>query len=366
MTMYPSNKILAFTAAFLMAVFGLESCHHTEETEKDTKFVVTDTLLNSLLVDTVQEATALTQLTLTGSIAPDETKMVKIFPMVSGVAEDVKVQLGDVVQKGQTLAILRSAEMAGFTKDYISAQADVSNTKRILSSTEDLYKGGLASQKDLEQAQSDYQKAEAENKRAGAVVSINKSNDNGYEVRSPLSGFVVEKNLTSNTQVRADNGQNLFTVADLSTVYVLANVYESDISRIQTGDPVKITTLSYPNKVFDGKIDKIDNMLDPDNKAMHARIKINNPGDLLKPGMFANVSIKAKSGENLPFINPNSIVFDNDKNYVIVIDGKAKVHIQPITVAKTVETRAYIGQGLQPGQRIVASRQVYLFESLKD
>jgi len=366
MTMYPTNKILAVITAIFIAVFALESCHHTEEQPKDTKFVVTDTLLNSLLVDTVQEASALTQLTLTGSVAPDETKMVKIFPMVSGVAEGVNVQLGDVVYKGQTLATLRSAEMAGFTKDYISAQADVSNTKRILSSTEDLYKGGLASQKDLEQAQSDYQKALAENKRAGAVVSINKSNDNGYEVRSPLSGFVVEKNLTSNTQVRADNGQNLFTIADLSTVYVLANVYESDISKIQTGDPVKITTLSYPNKVFDGKIDKIDNMLDPDNKAMHARIRIDNPGNLLKPGMFANVSIKAKSGENLPFINSNSIVFDNDKNYVIVIDGKAKVHIQPITVAKTVETRAYIGQGLQPGQRIVASRQVYLFESLKD
>src|ERR1700728_2983834 len=124
MTMYHSNKILALTAAFLMALFGLERCHHTEETEKDTKFVVTDTLLNSLCVDTVQEASALTQLTLTGSVAPDETKMVKIFPMVSGVAEDVKVQLGDVVQKGQTLAILRSAEMAGYNKDYVSAGAD--------------------------------------------------------------------------------------------------------------------------------------------------------------------------------------------------------------------------------------------------
>jgi len=359
-------KTLPIAATLLAAAIAMQGCHHTEQADKDTSFHITEAFLDSLLIDTVQEASAKSQITLTGSIAPDESKMVKIFPMVSGVAEDIKVQLGDVVQKGQTLAILKSAEMAGFTKDYVSAEADVRNTKRVFESTQELYKSGLASQKDLEQAQSDYQKAQAEDKRANAVISINKSNDNGYEIKSPLSGFVVEKNLTNNTQVRADNGQNLFTVADLSTVYVLANVYESDISKIQTGDPVVITTLSYPNKAFDGKIDKIDNMLDPDNRSMHARIKIVNPGNLLKPGMFANISIKAKSGEDLPFINSNEIVFDNDKNYVIVVDGKAKVHIQPIVVAKTVEDRAYISEGLKPGDRVVASRQVYLFESLKD
>lgn len=364
--MYTKYKITLLSAC-LISGLALQSCHHADESQaKDTRFEVTDTLLNSLLKDTVKEASALTQITLTGSIAPDENKMVKIFPLVSGVAQDVHVQLGDVVQKGQTLAIMKSAEMAGYTKDYISSTADIKNTKRILESTQDLYKGGLASQKDLEQAQSDYDKAVAEGKRAGAVISINKSNENGYEVKSPLSGFVVEKNLNNSTQVRADNSQNLFTIADLSTVYVLVNVYESDISKLQTGDSVKITTLSYPDKVFTGKIDKIDNMLDPDNKVMHARIKIENPGNLLKPGMFANILIKAKSGESLPVISANAIVFDNDKNYVIVIDGKAKVHIQPIEVAKTVEDRAYIRSGLKPGDRIVASRQAYLYESLKD
>jgi membrane fusion protein, heavy metal efflux system len=367
MTMHAKYRIIILAPAFLMCGFALQSCHRADDGQaKDTRFEVTDSLLNSLIIDTVKEASALTQITLTGSIAPDENKMVKIFPLVSGVAQGVNVQLGDVVQKGQTLATLRSAEMASFTKDYVSSEADIKNTRRIMESTDDLYKGGLASQKDLEQAQSDYKKALAEGKRASAVVAINKSNVNGYEVKSPLSGFIVEKNVNSNTQVRADNSQNLFTVADLSSVYVLVNVYESDISKIQTGDPVKVTTLSYPDKVFGGKIDRIDNMLDPDNKVMHARIKIQNPGNLLKPGMFANILIKAKSGEDLPVISTNALVFDNDKNYVILIDGKAKVHVQPITIAKTVEDRAYVSNGLKPGDRIVGSRQVYLYESLKE
>lgn len=354
--------------ALLLAGMALPGCHRSEnaDDQKEQKFQVTDTLLRSLLIDTVKEASALSEISLTGSIAPDENKSVKIFPMVSGVAKDVNVQLGDVVSKGQTLAVMKSAEMAGFTKDYISAEAELRSAKRTFESTQDLYKSGLASQKDFEQAQSDYQKAVAENRRASEVVGINKSNAEGYLVKSPISGFVIEKNLTDNTQVRADNGTNLFTIADLSDVYVLINIYESDIANIQTGDPVKISTLSYPDKVFDGKIDKIYDMLDPEDKVIKARVKIANPANRLKPGMFASVIIKAKSGENLPVINTRALIFDNDKNYVVVVDGKAHARIQQIDIAKRVEDRAYIRSGLKPGDRIVASRQVYLFESLKD
>ena len=345
---------------------ALQSCHRTDSPQKDEKFEVTDSLLNSLLIDTVKEASALSQINLTGTIAADENKMVNIYPMVSGVAHDVKVQLGDVVSKGQTLAVLKSAEMAGFTKDYISAGADLRSAKRKFESTQDLYKSGLASQKEFEDAQSDYQKAVAENKRAGEVVSINKSNDQGYLVKAPISGFIIEKNLADNQQVRTDNNTNLFSIADLSDVYVLINIYESDISNVQTGDPVRITTLSYPDKVFTGKIDKIYDMLDPDNKVVKARVKIENPGNKLKPQMFASVTIKATSGETLPVVSTRGLIFDSDKYYVVVVDGRAKVHIQPIDIAKRVEDRAYIRAGLKPGDRIVASRQLYLFESLKD
>jgi cobalt-zinc-cadmium efflux system membrane fusion protein len=356
---YQNYIILILCAAML-------SCHHTVEEPKDLNFHVTDSLLKSLIIDTVQDAKAITEITLTGSIAPDENKIVKVFPMVSGVVEDVHVQLGDVVSKGQTLAIMRSAEMAGYNKDYVSAAADLRSAKRAYESEQEMYKSGLASQKDMEDAQSDYEKAQAESKRVAAVMQINIGGGGGYEIKAPISGFVIEKNVNNSTQVRADNSENLFTIADLSSVYVLINVYESDISSVKVGDNVKITTLSYPDKVFNGKVDKIDNMLDPDTKVIHARVKIDNPGNLLKPDMFASIRIKATSGETLPVINTGTIVFDNDKNYVLVVDGKAHVSIKEITIAKKVENRAYISNGVKPGDLIVASRQVYLYESLKD
>lgn len=364
-----TNRFTIMVVVLLATGLTMNGCHKPKDSsgqDSDTKFKITDTLLSSLLIDTVQEANALSQITLTGSIAPDENKMVKVFPMVSGIAGDVHVQLGDVVQKGQTLAIMRSSEIAAYNKDYQSAEADLKNAKRNQESTQDMFKSGLASQRDLEDAEAGYQKALAEYKRSNSVIQINKSDSRGYEIKAPISGFVIEKNIANDAQIRADNSQNLFTIADLSDVYVLINIYESDITSVQTGDPVKITTLSYPDKVFEGKIDRIDNMLDPDNKVIKARVKIANPGNMLKPDMFANVVISAKSGEDLPVINANTIIFDNDKNYVLVVTGKASVRIQPIIIAKKVEDRAYISSGIKPGDRIVASRQVYLFDSLKD
>lgn len=365
--MYRPYKIIAF-GVIPAVILSISACtHHDDaETAKDAHFQVTDSLLHSLVIDTVKAENALSEITLTGSIAPDETKMVKIFPMVSGIAQAVHVQLGDVVKKGQVLTTMRSAEIAGFSRDMIAAGADLRNTRRQLETTQDMYKSGLSSEKDLEQAKSDYQKATAENSRANSIMSINKSNGKGYEIQAPLGGYIIEKNVTEDMMVRADNNQNLFTIADLSSVYVLINMYESDIASVKVGDEVQISTLAYPDQVFTGKIDKLFDVLDPDNKVMRARVMIRNPDNMLKPGMFTNVKIRAKSGMNLPAINTNAIVFDNDKNYVVVVDGPAKVHIQPIEIAKRVEDVAYISKGLKPGQRIVASRQVYLYESLKD
>nr|WP_068891652.1 efflux RND transporter periplasmic adaptor subunit [Pedobacter panaciterrae] len=365
--MYNRHKLSVSGIALAITLLCLSACNKNEKTAaaKDPEFQLSEKLLQELVVDTVKEGSAISQLSLTGIVAPDENKMVRIFPLVSGITQDVHVQLGDLVKKGQTLASMRSIEVAGYTKDLISAEADVRNTKRILKSTRELYQSGLASEKDLEQAQSEYEKAEAENKRAGAVMAINKTNKRGYEIISPIGGYVVEKNLTDNMQVRADNNESLFTVADLSTVYVLINIYESDISKVQNGSPVKITTLSYPDKVFLGKIDKVYSLIDPENKVMKARVKIENPGYLLKPQMFAKVSIEAPSGEDLPSIPVSAIIFDNDRNYVMVKDSQSKVHVQTITVAKRVENLAYISDGLKAGDQIITSRQVFLYESLK-
>ncbi|WP_242457781.1 efflux RND transporter periplasmic adaptor subunit [Pedobacter sp. BS3] len=354
--------------AIIVSLFSACSTgdNNTIQEKTDQKFTVTDSLLKQLLIDTVAREAAVSELTLTGKVTPDEDKMVKIYPMVSGLVQDVKVQSGDFVNRGQVLATLQSAEVAGFSTELISAEAALKTAQRNQQVTADWSKSGLASDRDVELAADEYRKAEAEYQRAKATMQLNPSKGMSYVIKSPVSGFVIEKNITNNMQVRSDNAENLFTVANLSDMWVMANVYESDIAKVKTGDDVWISTLSYPDKVFKGKIDKVYNVIDPQSKVMGARIRVNNPQLLLKPGMFATVTITTRERQTLPVINARCLVFDDDKSYVVAVDTANHVRVQPVVIDRKAGDKVFISKGLHPGDRIIASRQVFLYESLKN
>lgn len=335
-----------YSLSLIAALAFAQSCSDPKDAPATDKFVITDSLLNNLLIDTVQQANGLSELSFSAKIA---------------------AKLGDRVQAGQTLATMSSAEMAGFDKEVISSAAELSNAERNARQTEELFNGGLASLRELEEAKNELLIRKAEQKRALSVMKLNGGNRSGnYSITSPLTGFVIEKNIAPNMQIRPDNDKSLFTVADLSTVWALINVYESDISRIKTGDEVSIALLSYPEKEFRGKIDKIDNMIDSESKVMNARVTISNPGFLLKPGMMATVKVAARSGVDLPVLPSRSIIFDENKSYVLVLDATKKIRIQEIEIGRRSTDKAYISKGLQAGDRIVASKQVFLYESLKN
>lgn len=345
----------------------LSSCgEQTREAPKDEKFELTDSFVNRLKIDTVRGANNRTDINFSARITANEEKMAKIYPMVSGHLQNVPVKLGDRVNKGQLLATMSSAEMAGFGKEAISSSAELRNAQRHLKLTEDLYNSGLASALELEQAKNDLMVKQAEDKRSHSILNLNGGNKNGvYNLTSPLSGFIIEKNVNSNMQVRPDNNENLFTVADLSDVWAMINIYESDIAKIKEGDEVDISILSYPDKAFKGRINKIYNILNNDSKVMNARVVINNPGYLLKPGMMASVLIATTSNSSLPSIDSNCLIFDNNKYYVLVLDGVKKIRIQEIEISRKFESKAYISKGLNAGDRVVASKQLFLYDSLK-
>jgi cobalt-zinc-cadmium efflux system membrane fusion protein len=361
--MHTFIKSLVFIS--LTAVI-LPGCSEQKENIKEERFVVTDSLINRLLIDTIGQANSLSSRNFSARISADEEKMANIFPMVSGIVKNVPIKLGDKVNKGQLLATMESAEMAGFDKEAISASAELRNAERNAKLTEDLYKDGLASERELDEARNNLKVAQAEHKRSQAILQLNGGNTNGtYAIKSPIAGFVIEKTVNSNMQVRPDNDQSIFKIADLSKVWALINIYESDISRIEEGNEVDIYVLSYPEKTFKGKIDKIYNILDAESKVMNARVTIDNPGFKLKPGMMATVQIAVKSRINLPVINSNSVIFDNNKNYVLLLDQENKIKIQEVEVAYKAENKSYLSKGIKQGDRIIGSKQVFLYESLK-
>jgi cobalt-zinc-cadmium efflux system membrane fusion protein len=301
---------------------------------------------------------------LNGKIQANEDHQAKVYALASGKIKSVNVALGDKVQKDQTLAMLQSMEVAGNSNDLSLAEANVAMTKKNLETTKDLYEGNLVTGREYTNAQVDYNKALSELNRAKQVLAITGGRNAVYELKAPLTGYVIEKNISDHSEVRPDNNNPLFTVADLSTVWVIANVYESDINRIHTGDAVMVTTLANPNAPYEGKIDKIYNVLDPATRTMKVRIGMPNPNNELMPEMFVTVKVNGQQAANMFTIPSQAIVLDNSKNYVIVKNATG-LHIKEIQLIKRVDAKAYI-EGLVEGEQVVTNSQVFIYQALSE
>jgi cobalt-zinc-cadmium efflux system membrane fusion protein len=359
-----SSFIILFSGSLL-----LQSCNADAKKTVDEKetYVISDSLFKTLKIDTVNQCQLINAITLTGQVDYNQDNEVKIFPMISGNVQDVKVALGDYVQQGQVLGIITSSEMANYSKDQSTAVTNVAVTKKNLEATQEMAKSGLSSQLDVLAAQTAYDQAQAELNRSNRIINVNGgSKDGEYIIKAPISGFVVDKSITNNMTIRSDNSTDLFTISDLKNVWVWANVYESDINKVHMGDDVDITTLSYPGKVFKGKVDKVMNVLDPTNKVMKIRVVLPNADYSLKPQMFASVTVTNKVNSDAICIAASSVIFDNSQNYVLVYKTNADVEIKPVQIINTIGGRTYISSGVQPGDKLIASQALQIYSALNN
>ncbi len=361
--------VKASTFAIILALFSvaMQSCNGEKKQVVETtrKYVIPDTLLKTLQFDTVRTIPLISSITFTGMVDFNQDNQVSVFPQVSGNVSDVKVQLGDYVTAGQTLAVVKSSEMAGYSNNLIVAQTNVTSTKKQLDAANDLFKSGLASSLDVSVAQTNYDQALAQLEMSKRVLKINGDNTKGeWVVRAPVSGFIVQKSITNGTTIRTDNGNNIFTISDLKNVWVWANVYESNIGSIHMGDEVSVTTLSYPGRVFKGKVDKILNALDPATKVMKVRVVIPNPNYELKPQMFASIIIANPENTNAISVSSKALIYDNSRYYVVVYNGKGDASITPVEVLNTLGDKTYIKSGVKDGDRVISSQAIQIYGEL--
>jgi cobalt-zinc-cadmium efflux system membrane fusion protein len=359
------HKLLPVLTALL--IFAACKDKKVEATESK-QVCVSDSLAKMITIDTAKTTTMKDELNLSGEVANDDNNVVKVFPFSSGQVLEVKVSLGDRVEKGQTLAVMRSADVAGNYTDLSSTQSDVAVTKRQLEQAEYLYKNGIASERDYTEAKENYNKAVAANSKVKSQLSINgggNTSANGMlTIKAPQSGYVVEKNITSGSFIRQDNNGSMFTISNMKDVWIWANVFESDISKVKVGYMAKITTIAYPGKVFMGKVNEVSSVLDPDNKVMKIKIALPNPDMLLKPQMFTNVVITNNEKAQSVSVPAKAIVFDSSKNYVVVYNSKCDLKVREVSIIKTVDDVTYIGSGLQPGDRVVSKNQLLLYDAI--
>ncbi|AFK04905.1 efflux transporter, RND family, MFP subunit [Emticicia oligotrophica DSM 17448] len=302
-------------------------------------------------------------LNLTGKITFDQDGVVKVFPLVGGHIEEVKVELGDYVQKGQVLAVIRSGDLADLEQQAISAKSNLSVAQKNLQVSEDMTKSGLSSQKELVAAKEGVETAKAEVNRVAERKSILGAKGMLYVVKAPTNGFIVEKTAATGMELRGDDPENLFTISNLDRVWVMANVYESDIAKVHLGQEAKITTISFPDKVYTGKIDKIFNTLDPMNKTEKVRIQLMNKDFQLKPEMFTNIIVEYGGSEQRLAVPSKAVVFDNNQNFVVVKES-GKLAVKPISIYKVVGDKTFIYSGVEANTPIVTENQLTLYQAL--
>jgi membrane fusion protein, heavy metal efflux system len=350
----------------ILCVILVQGCKNTVRKDPvPDKFCIPDSLMRMIEIDTVKLSKSENEIKLIGKVSVDEEKVVKIFPLVSGLVTEVKVELGDNVRKGQILAVIKSSEVANIENDLVTAQSNLAVAKRNLSATEDLYKGGLTSEKEYITSQKELLKAESEQRRVNNIIEIYGSTENSeYIVKSPITGYIVEKFITPNMQIRPDNTSNLFSISDLKNVWVLANVYESDIASIHNGENVTISTIPYPDKYFKGVIDKVYNLLDPDNKTMKVRIQLENNEGLLKPEMFANVIVHQVKDSMMLSVPAKAVVFDRNKYWVVNYIDRCNVQIRQVDIITSTSLYSYIRSGLTSGERVIAKNQLLIYNEL--
>lgn len=353
---------------FIPLVLALAACGSEEAPVADSKaFTLSEAMQQRIRLDTVRERPVDNSIELNGRIAPDEGRLAKVYPIVGGQVSNVTVELGDRVTKGQQLAVIRSSEVADLERKMIDARSDMEVAEKNLSTKQDLFDSHLLSERKLVEARYDLEKAKAKLKRMDEVFSIYRFQEGSqYVVTAPISGYVIDKAITRDITLPEGHTDPIFTIAELSEVWVLADVYESDIARVKEGMSATITTLSYPDKQFQGKVDRIINMLDPHTRTMRIRISLPNPDVLLKPEMIARVRLSYQADHSLASIPADAVIFDNSKQYVIVYKDARNLSVREITTQHSDGRYAWIAEGLAADEVVVGREQLYLFKALTE
>jgi cobalt-zinc-cadmium efflux system membrane fusion protein len=316
---------------------------------------------------TPEKLEAAAQLQATGSVLPDISREIPVISLANGRVVDIKARLDDYVKKGQLLLKVQSLDVAGAFDIYLKADNDERMNNMAYVRAQSLYAHGAISQAMLEQAEDAEKDARADlNAAEQELKTLGVDKDHPSEVvnvYSPISGVIVTQNVTQAAAagVNLSGSATAFTVADLSTVWIVCDVYEIDIPKIQLGQTAQIHLNAYPDRVLTGRVSDIGPVLDPNIRTAKVRIEIANPG-LLRLGMFVTAIFKSKDKNTFAVIPASAILHLHDRDWVYIPAGGQQFKRVEVSAGDMLPgNKQQILSGIAPGQQVVS--QVLQLES---
>jgi membrane fusion protein, heavy metal efflux system len=325
------------------------------EHEPDLNIVKVDHPEQFALVSAAQEM-ARSQLQVTGAISPDVSRNVPVVSIATGRVVEIHARLGDLVQKGQVLMRVQSSDVSGAFSDYRKAVADEVLAKTQLDRAKDLYDHGAIALNDLQVAQDTEAKAQVDVETTSEHLRLLGGDQNHptsfVDISAPVSGIITDQQVTTAGGVQG-LGSNLFTISDLSHVWVLCDVFENDLSKVRLGQTADIRLNAYPDRVYKGVIGNIGAILDPAIRTAKVRIEVENPG-LMRVGMFVTAIFYGMNEESHAVVPASAILHLHDRDWVFVPSGQNQFTRTEVQAGEMLPNKMQeIVAGLRPGQQVV-------------
>jgi cobalt-zinc-cadmium efflux system membrane fusion protein len=322
--------------------------------------------LASFQSDTVKPG-APEQLRLAGRLVWDEERTVRLFPPFAGRVTRILVKPGDAVAAGEPLALLSSPDFGQAQAEARRAQSDFSLAQKNLERARDLHAAGVTSRKDLNAAEADYARAEAELARATSRIRLYGGSgdavDQNFALRSPIAGTVVERNINPGQELRPDvaaGAPAMFVVTDPSRLWVQLDASERDLPRLRSGLHAVLRTSAWPEEAFRATLTTISDFIDPTTRTIKVRGTVDNRGRKLKGEMFVTAEVEGTPRPRLQ-VSEKAIVQADGKNYVFVEEAPGRFARTEVEVDGVRDGAAGIVSGVSQGQKVVVEGNLFLY-----
>lgn len=367
------NEPMHRFALFCVAAISVADCPRTGGTDARSESApVIVTLAEGLLVPdnsplraqlhvaAIHPRSIRHELNVPATAEADPAKMAKVSPPMPGRVVKLFVRLGEAVRQGAPLFALDSPDLVAAQTDFLKARSAESQADRAYARQKDLCEHGIGAKRDLEQAETEREVARSERERASTRLRL-LGIDPGLvgrpvTVRAPVSGRIIDLAVAPG-EYQNDPAAVLMTVADLSTIWVTANVPEKDIQRVVVGEEASIDFAAYPGESFAGRVAFIGEVLSPETRSVRVRIELSNPNGRLKPGMFARVILRDKAASEL-VVPATALQVRGDRNYLFVEKAPWTFERRTVEVGATLPDGVCIARGLSAGERVATTNTI--------
>jgi membrane fusion protein, heavy metal efflux system len=347
----------------------------SEAAPQEVRLTAKQVQLIGLKTSVAEETPVVVDLVLNGEVTANQDRTIEVLPQTAGIVREVMKNLGDRVAANEPLAIIESRELAEATAAYLAAQSKLDLAKTQAQRNENLWRQKVIAEQDYltskqAAAEAEIELRAAEQKlvllgmdpRALKEHALSDSDRIRVPVLAPFDGTIIEKKIAIGDQV--SDQTPLFRLANLEKVWAIASVFEQDMGRVAVGQAATVTLRAYPDRIFEGKVTWVSEVLDEKTRTLSARIELDNRDGLLKPGSFARVVIKVPTNEKGVAVPASAIQRQKSDSIVFVEAGDGRYQRREVKLGAASQDAVDVVDGLKPGESVVTEGSFLLKSEL--